>query len=149
MGTYKKVIKKGDIFHVFVTTDLNKDEVFTCKKVIFCMGFIDNVSENLNENESFKFKEHLSSPIGIISNTENCSLSSSLSFNLNHFKTKRYEIFDNNHNRSIGFFHLSNIKSDFLIKFREFLICLQSLKVPPLKLIYEIIVLSYQLFSNS
>ena len=83
------------------------------QKSYFLHGFIGNINENLSENESLKFKEHLSSPIGIISNTENLPISSSLSFKLNHFQTKRYEIFDNNHSTSIGFIHLSNIKSDF------------------------------------
>lgn len=145
IGSYKKVEKIGEIYRLFVKTGLNKLEIFTCKKVIFCMGFIDNIHENLKDKENFKFKEHLSSPIGVISDTENFPLSSSLSYKFNHFKTKRYEIFDNKQNKSIGFLHLSNIKSDFLIKFRDLLICLQSFKVPPLLLIYDIIKLSYQI----
>ncbi|MDC6451870.1 hypothetical protein PQZ43_03310 [Alphaproteobacteria bacterium] len=146
IGSYKKVEKIGKIYHLFIKMGPNKTEIFTCKKVIFCMGFIDNIGENLKEKENFQFKEHLSSPIGIISNTENFPLSSSLAYNFNHFKTKRYEIFDNKKRKSVGFIHLSNVKSDFLIKFRDLLICLQSFKTPPLRLIYDIIKLSYQIF---
>jgi len=144
IGSYKKVEKIGKIFRLFVETDLGKTEIFTCKKVVFCMGFIENIQENLKDNENFQFKEHLSSPIGIISNTENFPLCASLSYKFNHFKTKRYEIFDNKQCKSVGFIHLSTIKSDFLIKFRDLLICLQSLRMPPLRLIYDIIKLSYQ-----
>ena len=145
IGSYKKVEKIGEIYRLFVKTGSNKLEIFTCKKVIFCMGFIDNIHENLKDKENSKFKEHLSSPIGVISDTENFPLSSSLSYKFNHFKTKRYEIFDNKQNKSIGFLHLSTIKSEFLIKFRDLLICLQSFKAPPLLLIYDIIKLSYQI----
>ena len=145
IGTYKKVEKRGNVFCVYVDTGSCKNRVFTCKKVIFCMGFIDNISEKLKENESFKFKEHLSSPIGVISNTEKFPLSPSLSYKFSHFKTKRYEIFDKKQKRSIGFLHLSSIKSEFLTKLRELLICMQSFKLPSFKLTYDIIILSYQI----
>ncbi len=144
-GSYKKVEKMGNIFRIFVKTGINKIETFTCKKVVFCMGFIDNICENLEDNESFNFKEHLSSPIGIISDTKDFPLCGSLSYKLSHFKTKRYEIFDNKRKQSIGFLHLSNIKNEFLIKLRDLLICLQSLKIPPTKLICDVIRLSYQI----
>ena len=109
------------------------------------MGFFDNISAQLKNKEIYKFKDHLSSQIGVISNTENFPLSSSLQYKINHFKTKRYEIFDNEKRKSVGFLHLSNTKSEFLIKFRELLICLQSLKIPSIKLINDLIRLSYQI----
>ena len=42
--------------------------------------------------------------------------------------------------------HLSTDKSDLLIKVRELLICLQSFKFPPGKLIYDVVKMSYQIF---
>ena len=144
IGSYKKVEKIGEIYRLFVKTGSDKIEIFTCKKVVFCMGFMDNIHEKLKDNESFKFKEHLSSQIGVISDTKDFPLSSSLLYKFNHFKTQRYEIFDNKQGKSVGFLHLSTNKIDFLIKFREMLICLQSLKLPPVRLIYDIIKLSYQ-----
>ena len=146
VGSYKKVEKIRDIFRLFIQTESNKLEIFTCKKVIFCMGFLDNIGAQLKNEETYKFKEHISSKIGVISNTENFLLSPSLLYKINHFKTKRYEIFDNQQRKSIGFLHLSSTKSEFLIKFRDLLICIQSLKVPPIKLVYDVIKLSYQIF---
>ena len=138
--------KLGPLFRVYVKTNSYKIESFTCKKVIFCMGFIENIRENLKNNENYKFKEHLSSKIGFISNTEKFPLSSSLLFKFNYFKTKRYEIFDNIKDKSIGFFHLSNKKSEFLVKLRDLLICFQSLKLPPLRLIFDVVLSSFQIF---
>lgn len=145
IGSYKKVEKVGEIFRIFIQTESNKLDIFTCKKVIFCMGFFDNIGTQLKNEESYKFKEHLSSQIGVISNTENFPLSPSLQYKINHFKTKRYEIYDNEKRKSVGFLHLSNTKSEFLIKFRDLLICLQSFKVPPIKLIYDLLKLSHQI----
>lgn len=145
IGTYKKIDKKGDISRLFVKTKSNKTEIFTCKKVVFCMGFFDNVRENLKNNENLRFKEHLSSKIGVISNTEKFPLSSSLFYKFNYFQTKRYEIFDKKQKRSIGFLHLSTNKSDFLIRLRDLLICFQSFKFPSFHLMYDLLRLSHQI----
>ncbi|MBH19581.1 MAG: hypothetical protein CL851_04055 [Crocinitomicaceae bacterium] len=146
IGFYKKIEKIDNIFRVLVRTEAGKIDIFTAQKVVFCMGFFNNISEHLQNKENYKFKEHISSKIGTISNTKNFPLSSCLLYKFNHFKTKRYEIFDNRQNKSVGFMHMSTNKSDFLIKLRELLICLQSFKFPSGKLIYDVIKLSYQIF---
>jgi len=146
IGSFKKVEKQGKIFRVFIQTESNNLDIFSCKKVIFCMGFLENIGAQLNNKEIYKFKDHISSKIGVISNTKNFPLSSSLLYKMNYFKTKRYEIFNNEQRKSVGFLHLSSSKSEFLQRFRDLLICLQSLKIPPIKLIYDVIKLSYQIF---
>jgi len=83
IGSFKKVEKQGKIFRVFIQTESNNLDIFSCKKVIFCMGFLENIGAQLNNKEIYKFKDHISSKIGVISNTKNFPLSSSLLYKMN------------------------------------------------------------------
>ena len=131
IGVLKKVQKERGLSKVSYLTTEKKVKTIYAKKVFLGLGFIENIkfAQKYNNN-AHSFYEHISAPVLKVKRCCDTCFSPSLKFKGTYFKTKRYDIYDKNLGRSVGFFHLHSEKSRFLMKLRVLLLKIQQNKLP-------------------